>query len=529
MKKLLLLLAVFVSLQASAQEEYDFSQAWYISGGAGTASFLGDVAPLPTLELNWDYTNYDFAYMFRLGKKIVPAFDMNVEYMKGNLSGGKPLDAAGNTYDRSFTGDFYSVTINARLDPLKLIDKTRDFPFSFFGRVGVGPMYYRAIVTRRSDGTFLGSTGYLDEGKTLNKRSQATVVPYGFGLCYDFCGKNLRLEAAVDLYNAFTDNLDAKTGITEYDDKFFTVTGSVVYGFDWNKWQAPKFRCDADRDRVKDKKDKCPATPAGVKVDEYGCAPDADKDGIADYLDKCPNQNGLAKFNGCPDTDGDGIQDSEDKCPAVAGITAFAGCPDTDGDGIQDSEDKCPVVAGISMFDGCPDTDGDGIQDSEDKCPAVAGSVALKGCPDKDNDGVADFEDKCPNVPGIKANKGCPEVKKETIEIFKQALTGIKFETGKDVIKPVSFVILDKVVKVMNDNPEYQLDINGHTDNVGDDAQNLILSQKRAKAVMKYLNDKGIAANRMAATGYGETQPKADNNTPEGRTENRRVEFKVNF
>ena len=132
-------------------------------------------------------------------------------------------------------------------------------------------------------------------------------------------------------------------------------------------------------------------------------------------------------------------------------------------------------------------------------------------------------------MPGIKENKGCPEVKKETIEIFRQALTGIKFETGKDIIKPVSYPILDKVVKVMSDNPEYQLEINGHTDNVGDDTKNMTLSQNRANAVKAYLANKGIDSKRMVATGYGETRPAADNATPAGRAENRRVEFKVNF
>jgi len=286
---------------------------------------------------------------------------------------------------------------------------------------------------------------------------------------------------------------------------------------------------DADKDGVADKLDKCPNTPKGVSVTADGCPVDTDGDGVADYLDKCPTVKGIGEFAGCPDTDGDGIQDSEDKCPNVKGIAQFEGCPDTDGDGIQDSEDKCPNVKGITEFEGCPDTDGDGIPDSADKCPKVKGSAAMNGCPDGDNDGVADADDKCPNVAGIAANKGCPEVNEETKQIFEQALTGIQFESGSDVIKTSSYGILDKVVKVMQDNNGYNLEINGHTDSQGNVDKNLVLSQKRAAAVKKYLVDKGVSENRMTTAGFGITEPIADNNTAAGRRRNRRVEFKVNF
>jgi len=81
----------------------------------------------------------------------------------------------------------------------------------------------------------------------------------------------------------------------------------------------------------------------------------------------------------------------------------------------------------------------------------------------------------------------------------------------------------------MNENPEFNLDINGHTDSVGDEAKNLDLSQRRADSVKKYLTDKGIDASRMTARGFGETLPIADNSTAAGRAKNRRVEFKVIF
>jgi len=71
------------------------------------------------------------------------------------------------------------------------------------------------------------------------------------------------------------------------------------------------------------------------------------------------------------------------------------------------------------------------------------------------------------------------------------------------------------------------MEIQGHTDNVGDDAQNMALSQARADAVRQWFIDHGIAADRLIAKGYGETQPVADNATPDGQAQNRRVEFKL--
>lgn len=148
---------------------------------------------------------------------------------------------------------------------------------------------------------------------------------------------------------------------------------------------------------------------------------------------------------------------------------------------------------------------------------------------DSDGDGVIDIEDDCAGLAGVPENNGCPEISEETKEVLKEALTGIEFESAKDVIRPQSFTILDKVVQVMLQNPDYLLKISGHTDSQGDDDTNLILSHKRAQATKKYLVDHGIAVERLDAVGYGETKPIESNDTAEGRATNRRVEFEIVF
>lgn len=106
-------------------------------------------------------------------------------------------------------------------------------------------------------------------------------------------------------------------------------------------------------------------------------------------------------------------------------------------------------------------------------------------------------------------------------------LNNIFFETGKSTLLDESFPELDRVVKLMTDNATMKIEISGHTDSVGEDADNLTLSQARAQAVVDYLTSKGVKKNRLTAQGYGETKPVATNDTDEGKQLNRRVEFKI--
>jgi len=86
---------------------------------------------------------------------------------------------------------------------------------------------------------------------------------------------------------------------------------------------------------------------------------------------------------------------------------------------------------------------------------------------------------------------------------------------------------LNKLIQLMNDNPSVKIQVNGYTDNVGNAADNLKLSENRSKAVVDFLISKGIEAKRMTWKGFGETQPVSDNSTDEGRALNRRTEFVI--
>lgn len=284
-------------------------------------------------------------------------------------------------------------------------------------------------------------------------------------------------------------------------------------------------------------------------LDTEGCPIDTDGDGVADYLDECSDTPaeayGMVDNKGCPiDTDGDGVPDYLDECPntpaAANGHIDSKGCEiDSDGDGVADWKDECPntpqeAYSTINV-NGCPaDTDGDGVPDYLDECPGTPtearGKVNGKGCElDTDGDGVADWQDECPTVAGTTANKGCPEIKREVTTLLKKAMQGIQFENGKSAIKSSSSTILDQIAQTFIDNPSFIIEVQGHTDNVGNEQANIELSDKRANAVRDYLINKGVDPNRLTAKGYGPANPIADNATKEGRAKNRRVEFDITF
>ena len=216
---------------------------------------------------------------------------------------------------------------------------------------------------------------------------------------------------------------------------------------------------------------------------------------------------------------------------------------DTDGDGILDKDDKCPTQAedkdGFEDEDGCPDLDNDqdGVPDTKDKCQLEPedkdGFEDDDGCPDADNDGdgITDTADKCPNEPETKNNyqdaDGCPDEIPAEVAKFTGVIKGINFATNSAKITKSSYKVLNQAVKVLEAYPDVKLEIGGHTDNVGKAEYNLELSQKRADAVKDYFVGKGIAADRLAAVGYGMDKPLTSNKTKADKAQNRRTEFQL--
>ena len=221
--------------------------------------------------------------------------------------------------------------------------------------------------------------------------------------------------------------------------------------------------------------------------------------------------------------------------------------PDPDGDGILGPADACPGDAedydGFDDQDGCPeaDNDKDGVLDSVDACPNHGedkdGFTDEDGCPDPDNDfdGILDAADRCPNdaeiINGNQDDDGCPDQGRQLVVVTDTKIEikdRLYFATGKDVILPRSEPVLAQLALTLARNPWIKkIRIEGHTDDQGDDAMNLDLSQRRAASVRQALIERGIAAERLDAAGFGETQPIDSNRNVDGRAHNRRTEFVI--
>jgi OOP family OmpA-OmpF porin len=173
------------------------------------------------------------------------------------------------------------------------------------------------------------------------------------------------------------------------------------------------------------------------------------------------------------------------------------------------------------------------VNDGADRCPntpkgeTVDGSGCSANQRDSDNDGVPDAADRCPSTnPGqqVDAN-GCRMLGENNTLILK----GVTFASGRATLNTASKATLDEVATQLNqflaEVPSGRIEVGGHTDNTGSAKTNTRLSTQRAAAVEKYLESKGIPADRLVSKGYGPDKPVADNTSKEGRAENRRVEL----
>jgi len=331
-----------------------------------------------------------------------------------------------------------------------------------------------------------------------------------------------------------------------------TAAGKTVDGNGCAAYQK-----DGDRDSINDELDRCADTGAGEPVDAEGCSAsqkDDDKDGVLNSVDQCANTPAgeSANGSGCSasqrDEDADGVSDAMDQCPNTPAGDAVnsRGCfleRDSDGDNVPDKRDRCPntPVGATADANGCTivmpddrDADGDGVADRLDRCPNTpkTASADAKGCPiavidegDTDGDGVPNHRDLCPDTPKTEAAdaKGCTILFQKGKRSF--ILRGVTFQSGRATLTPQAREILRDVASQLVENPQYRVQISGHTDNTGSRAKNLRLSLARARTVETFLEANGVPPAQVTAKGFGPDVPIAPNKTAAGRSKNRRVEL----
>ena len=213
---------------------------------------------------------------------------------------------------------------------------------------------------------------------------------------------------------------------------------------------------------------------------------------------------------------------------ACAGMEAPPSPDDLDSDGVVNSLDKCPDTVKVARLtvdaDGCPaQTDQDGVPDYLDRCPGTPANteVDVHGCPgDEDGDRVFDYNDRCPGTPAGKEvdRHGCAAGQESVIQ-------NVNFDFNKSAIRADAAAQLDRAAAFFKGGGDPELTIVGHTDSVGEEKINQVLSEQRAEAVKKYLASQGVDTSQMATAGKGMSEPLVSNDTPSGRAVNRRAEF----
>jgi len=391
--------------------------------------------------------------------------------------------------------------------------------------LGGGLLFYQR---REGSGNFLPDDNF----------QTSYVIPMGIGL-ETFTSK--KVSVSVDLgYRVSDDKLDAyeyensdsylsaKFGMNFYlgsgsqdDDDEDGLTNGEELRLGTNP-EAP----DTDGDRLKD----------GEETKRYLTNPlnsDTDDDGIFDGDEVFRDKTDPAKS----DTDGDGLLDGDELRKSMTDPLK----PDTDGDGLVDgdevlkhSTDPLKVDTdgdGLSDFDeikklysnpGMVDTDGDGLMDGDEVKFHMTNPIEADTDGGTIPDGVEVARKTNPHDPKDDVPGGFVLEKGKSV-----VLQGVTFESGSARLRRESEEILERAYNALAANPEVMIEIAGYTDNTGSRAVNDRLSKKRAEAVKTWLVRRGIGSRRMTAVGFGMSDPIAPNDAPEGRAENRRIEFHV--
>lgn len=341
------------------------------------------------------------------------------------------------------------------------------------------------------------------------------VAPFGVGLQIKMDNRML-FEASGGYNYTFTDDLDA-IRVGGKDAYWSFLLGVTASGGESDL-------ADPDNDGLTNKEEKQLGTDPhnadtdgdglsdGDEVNKYHTNPlkaDSDGDGLSD-------KDEVMQYHTDPnkaDTDGDGLNDNDE-------ILKYKTDPlkaDTDGDGLSDGDEVMKYKTDPLKTD----TDSDGLNDGDEVLKYKTDPLKA----DTDNGSVNDGTEVTNGTDPLNPND---DVKKEELktEIGKAiVLEGVVFKSGSAEITSASEDILTKAYNTLNQNPEIEVQIQGHTDNVGKKSSNMKLSQQRADAVKAYLVKRGIVESRISTKGFGPDKPVTSNKTADGRQKNRRIEF----
>lgn len=344
----------------------------------------------------------------------------------------------------------------------------------------------------------VGALHFEIEKEPLNASPDAEAdgwtafIPAGIGLQFALSDR-LSFDLCGGYNHLFNDDLNlVREG---EDDAYWSFLVGLTVGGESGE-------ADPDGDGLTNKEEKELGTNPNVA--------DTDGDGLSDGAEvKTYSTHPLR-----PDTDGDGLKDGEEVNTHRTNPTKS----DTDGDGLTDGDEVTkhntdPLKA---------DTDRDDLSDGDEIMRHKTNPLKA----DTDGGTVNDGVEVARGTNPLMASDDVPKKEELKVEVGKAiVLEGIVFATGKADISSESEMILEKAYNTLEQNPEIEVEIQGHTDNTGSRATNSKLSQARADAVKTWLVAKGIAAERIAAKGYGPDKPVADNTTADGRQQNRRIEF----
>jgi outer membrane protein OmpA-like peptidoglycan-associated protein len=517
------------------------AQTWYVGFGPGASQYTGDIPDRSGQALFRGTASGGIHY--HNGKR----FHLSLTGMATQL---RAMDAnTDNLQSRglSFTTWLSEGALMGRFD---LISRN-DGKFRAYATAGAAVFYVNPW-TFGANGSNVslfplstGGQGLSQYPDVKDHQKINAAIPFGGGVDIAFF-KRTRLEFDFILRKTFTDYIDDIGSIYPDRNVLLNARGAAAVAYAWRGTgaypAAGSARGDSKNNDLyssfnirlklplsKDKGKQPDPKPTPAKAASV-VAPmkDSDGDSIPDAQDMCPLVPGVARRGGCPvpDSDLDGLNDEVDKCPEKAGLVRNNGCPitDRDNDGVEDAVDRCPDLAGVTRYFGCPipDSDRDGVNDEEDRCPKEPGSPLMNGCPisDRDNDGVVDSVDACPTIKGIINENGCPSLPISTVKV--------DFMPGTGTLTAVGKMELDKLANWLTvSHPTLRIEIESHTDNVRRPEASMTLSYDRAVAIYGYLSGRKVSLGRMQANGLGDTQPVADNETPQGRARNNRIVFRL--